>query len=170
MALLQTLPKIPDRFFDLADLTLSAVFKQAGKARRIDFVADQYPSVSIKNIEREKQGRSGQLAVQIRSPLQLCLQKWTKFLANGLNKSNLMEFLANGLNKSNLMEFLADRWGTDQCFPKKIGERKLFVTYGESCSKISIDTQGSISSSIVLELSSNQEEADTRMFLHYLHF
>ena len=99
MALLQTLPRIPDRFVDLADLTLSAVFKQAGKARRIDFVADQYPSVSIKNIEREKQGRSGQLAVQIR-----------------------------------------------------------------------IDTQGSISSSIVLERSSNQEEANTRMFLHYLHF
>ena len=157
MALLQTLPRIPDRFVDLADLTLSAVFKQAGKARRMDFVADQYPSVSIKNIEREKQGRSGQLAVQIKSPPQLCLQQWTKFLANGLNKNNLMEFLA-------------DRWGTDQCFPKKIGERKLFVTYGESCSKISIDTQGSISSSIVLELSSNQEEADTRMFLHYLHF
>ena len=150
------LPRIPDRFIDLADLILSALIKQAGEARRIDFVADQYPSVSIKNIEREKRGRSGQLAVQIRSPQQLCPRQWKKLLANGLNKTNLMEFLA-------------DVWGTDQRFARKIGERTLFVTYGESCSKISVDAQGSISSSIVLELCSNQEEADTRMFLHALH-
>ena len=64
------------------------------------------------------------------------------------------------------MEFLADVWGTDQRFAEKIGERTLFVTHGEICSKISIDAQGSISSSIELELCSNQEEADTRMFLH----
>ena len=67
------------------------------------------------------------------------------------------------------MEFLADVWGTHQCFAKKIGERTLFVTHGESCSKISVDAQGSISSSIVLELRSNQEVADTRMFLRALH-
>ena len=67
------------------------------------------------------------------------------------------------------MEFLADVWGTNQRFARKIGERTLFVTHGESCSKISVDAQGSISSSIVLELCSNQEEADTRMFLHALH-
>ena len=40
MAQLQTLPKIPDRFIDLADVILSAVIKQAGEATRIDFVAD----------------------------------------------------------------------------------------------------------------------------------
>ena len=156
MALLQTLPRIPDRFIDLADLILSAVIKQAGEARRLDFVADQYPSISIKNIEREKRGRSGQLSVQIISPQQLCPRQGKKFLANGLNKTNLMEFLA-------------DVWGTDQRFAEKIGERTLFVTHGESCTKISDDTQGSISSGIVLELCSNQEEADTRMFLHALH-
>ena len=156
MAQLQTLPKIPDRFIDLADVILSAVIKQAGEATRIDFVADQYPTVSIKNIEREKRGRSGHLAFQIRSPQQLRLRQWKKFLANGLNKTNLMEFLA-------------DVWRTDQRFARKIGERTLFITHGESCSKISIDAQGSISSSIVLELCSNQEEADTRMFLHALH-
>ena len=60
-------------------------------------------------------------------------------------------------------------WGTDQRFAKKIGERTLFVTHGESCSKISVDALGSISFSTVLERCSNQEEADTRMFLHALH-
>ena len=59
--------------------------------------------------------------------------------------------------------------GTDQRFAKKIGERTLFVTHGESCSKVSVDAQGSISSSTVFELCSNQEEADTRVFLHALH-
>ena len=114
MAQLKILPRIPDCFIDLADLILSAVIKQAGEARRIDFVADQYPSVSIKGIERERQGRSGQLAVRIRSPQQLCPRQWKKFLANGLIKTNLMEFLA-------------DVWGTDQRFAKKIRERTLFL-------------------------------------------
>ena len=48
------------------------------------------------------------------------------------------------------MEFLADVWGTDQRFAKKIGERTLFVTRGESSSKISVDAQGSISSLILV--------------------
>ena len=56
MAQVKILPRIPDRFIELADLILSAVIKQAGEARRIDFIADQYPSVSIKNIERERRG------------------------------------------------------------------------------------------------------------------
>ena len=56
MAQVKILPRIPDRFIDLVDLILSAVIKQAGEARRIDFIADQYPSVSIKNIERERRG------------------------------------------------------------------------------------------------------------------
>ena len=155
MALLQTLPTIPDCFIDLADLILNAVIKQVGNARRIDFVADQYPSVSIKNIERKKRGRTGQLAVQITSPQQLCPRQWKKFLANGLNKTNLMEFLA-------------DVWGTDRRFAERIGERAVFIAHGESCSKISVEAQGNIFSSIVLELCSNQE-ADTQMFLHALH-
>ena len=67
------------------------------------------------------------------------------------------------------MVFLADVWGTDQHFGKKIRERMLLVTHGESFTKISVDAQGSISSSVVLELCSNQEEADTQMFLHALH-
>ena len=90
MAQLQTLPRLPDRFIDLADLILSAVIKQAGEARRIDFVTDQYQSVSIKGIEYEKRGRSGQLAVEIRSPQQLCPRQWKKFLANCLKKTNLV--------------------------------------------------------------------------------
>ena len=106
MAQPKILPRIPDRFINLADLILSALIKQAGEARRIDFVADQYPIVSINNIKRERRGRLGQLAVQIRSPQQLCLRRWKKFLSNCLIKTNQMEFLA-------------DVWGTDQRFAEK---------------------------------------------------
>ena len=56
MAQGKILPRIPDRFIELADLILSAVIKQAGEARRIYSIADQHPSVSIKNIERERRG------------------------------------------------------------------------------------------------------------------
>lgn len=117
MALLQTLPRIPDRFIDLADLILSAVIKQAGEARRLDFVADQYPSISIKNIEREKRGRSGQLSVQITSPQQLCPRQWKKFIANGLNKTNLMEFLA-------------DVWGPTSALPRRSEKERCLLHMG----------------------------------------
>ena len=50
------------------------------------------------------------------------------------------------------MEFFADEWGTDQRFAKKTGEQTLFVTHGESCSKINVDAQGSISSNIVYKI------------------
>ena len=40
---------------------------QEGKARRVDFVGDQYPDISIKGIKRERRSNTGQLAVAITS-------------------------------------------------------------------------------------------------------
>ena len=134
MALLLTLPRIPDRFIDPADLILSAVTKQAGERRRIDFVADQYPSVSTKNIEREKRGRTGQLAVQITSPQQLCRRQCLTWFEQ------------------------------DQPPCRCVGDRPALCRedrHEQSCSKISVVAQGSIFASIVFELCSSQEEADT---------
>ena len=54
MAILQVLSKIPDRFSDLAEMVFNRILLQAGEATRVDFVGDQYPEISIKNIEREK--------------------------------------------------------------------------------------------------------------------
>ena len=157
MALLQSLTRIPDRFIDLAELILGTAVKQAEDATRIDIVADQYPAISIKNAEREKRGSAGQLVVQIASGQQMCPRQWKKFLSSGSNKTNLMKFLA-------------EEWATNhQMTTKMIGHRLLVVTHGETCTKISVDPRDHISVTVVEELCSNHEEADTRMFLHASH-
>ena len=55
MAILQMLSKIPDRFSDLAEMVFNRILLQAGEATRVDFVRDQYPEISIKNRERERE-------------------------------------------------------------------------------------------------------------------
>lgn len=57
MVLLQTMTRIPDRFEDLVELILSTVFKLAGEAKRIDFVADQYPLSLPRAQNTRKEGR-----------------------------------------------------------------------------------------------------------------
>ena len=156
MALLQGLTSIPERFSALAMMTLNTILRQSGQCTRIDFVADQYPTVSIKNAERERRGRDGQLIVKIESPNQRCPRQWSKFLASGCNKMRLVEF------------FVCE-WGNNQHYATMLGNRSLYVAHGELCTKIVVDVQGNISSSPVPELFSNQEEADTRMFLHAAH-
>ena len=71
IAMLQTLSKTPERFSELAEMIFKRILMQVGEARRVDFVGDQYPDISIKNIERERRSNSGQLAVAITSSQQL---------------------------------------------------------------------------------------------------
>lgn len=155
MALLQTLVKIPDRFSDLAEMVLKRMLNQAGEASRIDFVGDQYPNVSIKNIEREKRSSGGHLIVNITSPQQLCPRQWKKFMSSGKNKEGLLVFLVN-------------EWSTNQGYAQKIGGRKFFITHGNRCTKLEV-LEGRVHATEALELYSTQEEADTRMFLHASH-
>ncbi|KAL9977500.1 hypothetical protein ACROYT_G014908 [Oculina patagonica] len=79
IAMLQTARKIPERFSDLVVMIFKTILMQAGEARRVlDFVGDQYPYISIKNIERERRSNTGQLAVAITSSQQFCLRQWKK--------------------------------------------------------------------------------------------
>lgn len=155
MALLQTLSKIPERFSGLAEMVFNRILLHAGGARRIDFVGDRYPNISIKNIEREKRGRGGHLIVNISSPQQLCPKQWKKFMSIGSNKEGFMSFLVN-------------EWSTNQAYAQKIGNRTLYITHGNQCTKI-VATEDRIAATDVADLSTNQEEADTRMFLHASH-
>ncbi|XP_041369507.1 uncharacterized protein LOC121383502 [Gigantopelta aegis] len=56
MAVLQSLQHIPETFGELADKILDLVISIASryKCRRVDFVADQYPDICIKNAERAR--------------------------------------------------------------------------------------------------------------------
>lgn len=156
MAILQTMTTIPEKFSDLTDMVLNRVFTLAGDAKRIDIIADhgQYPDISVKNTERTRRGRDGELTIKITSPEQLCPHQWKKAMFSG--KSN-----------TNLMHFLSHEWATAR-FSEKIHHRSLFVTHGCNCTRITV-VEGRIISTLMQDLESNQEEADTRMLLHALH-
>ena len=76
--------------------------------------------------------------------------------------------MANGSNKTGLLNFLAREWSENAIYAEKIKEHTLFVTHGDNCTKLSA-SDGTITACTVLELCSNQEEADTRMLLHANH-
>ena len=76
--------------------------------------------------------------------------------------------MANGSNKTGLLNFLAREWSENAIYAEKIKEHTLFVTHGDNCTKLS-SSDGTITACTVLELCSNQEEADTRMLLHSNH-
>ena len=69
MALLQMLKakNIPETLGQLADVVLKNVIVIAvyNKSRRVDFVTDRYPAVSIKNAERLHRAASGTCTVSI---------------------------------------------------------------------------------------------------------
>ena len=56
MALIQMLVRVPDKFCYLTTLVFDTISTQAENAARIDFVGDQYPPISMKNVERHKRG------------------------------------------------------------------------------------------------------------------
>ena len=155
MAMLQTVVRVPDRFCELAEMVMSRILTEAGEAARIDFVGDQYPAISIKNTERNKRSRDGQLVVNVTNGQQLCPRQWRKFLANGKNKTNLLSFLLR-------------EWSENAVYAQKIKDRTFFVTHGDNCTKL-VAPNGSTTASDVPELCTNQEEADTKMFLHAEH-
>lgn len=149
MAMLQTLNMIPERFSQLAEMIFKRILMQVEEARRVDFVGDQYPNISIKNIERERRSNSGQLAVAIASSQQLCPRQWKKYLSCGRNKVCLLKFLS-------------EEWSKQE-YAERIGNRVMYVTHGNHCTKL-VAIDGRMTATDETELYTDQEEADTRCF------
>lgn len=94
MPLLQSLTNIPETFSELATLLFNTItMGQSESRQRVDFVADQYPAISIKNVERTRRSSKGTILVNITHGSQKCPRQWKKFLGDGRNKENLIEFL-----------------------------------------------------------------------------
>ena len=72
-------------------------------------------------------------------------------------------FLSEAHNKTMLIEFIAEEWKSNDS-KAMIGNKTLYVTCGEKCWKITRCV-----TSLVDELQSSQEEADTRILLHAKH-
>ena len=109
MALIQTIKHIPESFGAFVEVMLKRILSLASNARskRVDFVSDVYPDVSIKNIERSKRAGNGSTVIRILSPEQKVPRQFKKFLSVGKNKEALIEFfcqhLKNVRNLSNLI-------------------------------------------------------------------
>ena len=157
MALLQMLKakNIPETFGQLADVVLKNVIDIAvyNKSRRVDFVTDRYPAVSIKTAERLHRAASGTYTVSILGDQQKVPKQWKKFLSVGSNKERLVEFLVQ-------------HWRNVPC--SALQSTHLFATNKEKCYHY-YSNGDSVTVEEVPELECDHEEADTRMFLHAQH-
>lgn len=150
MALIQKL-KVSDQmtFGQIADAALSRVLQEGGNSRRIDVVFDVYNEISIKSAERERREEGESVTY--------------KNLTAGQKIKQFRNFLQNGQNKNSLIAFFNDYWRKPPS-REKLASKELYTTCGTKCYKLTADTVQE-----VIELSSGQEEADTRLLLHAKH-
>ena len=155
MEVLQSLASPPSTFGEVADRVLQIVINLAYKyaCKRVDFVTDRYPTISIKNIERSRRYSMGTQKISVYSKDQKTPKQWNKFLSDGDNKEALVEFLFSVWKDADLSSHEVD----------------IFVTHGKECHLLRY-ISGKTCMSIVPELSScDHEEADTRLLLHSKH-
>ena len=76
--------------------------------------------------------------------------------------------MSTGSNKEGLLNVLVHEWSTNQAYAQKIGNRVLYVTHGNRCTKLNA-FEGRMTATAAVDLHSTQEEADRRMFLHAFH-
>ena len=155
MAVLQTLPVIPETFGELATKLLTMVVNAASfyKCKRLDFVCDRYPRQSIKNLERARRTASGVQVIRIYSEQQKAPRQWKKFMSSGENKEELIKFIFSTWRKAN---------------PRLLKGVEVFLAHEEHCHRL-FDSNGEMMCSEIRELYCDHEEADTRMILHTMH-
>ena len=152
MAILQTMKINVTTFGELVHKLLTKIFKMAifSNAKRIDFVGDQYPVRSIKDLERNKRSEGGTFLVKIHGGQQRVLRQWKKVVSTGKNKEELMKFLFEAYKESS---------------PQLLKGVKVFITHREDCHKLT-ELPNTMICSHIEELTCDHEEADTRMVCH----
>ena len=86
-----------------------------------------------------------------------------KNLTAGKKIKQFNNFLLNGQNNNSLIKFFNDYWSKPSS-RHELSDKELYITCGAKCYKV---TANSVQD--VVELSSEQEEADTRLLLHAKH-
>ena len=149
MAIIQQFDANHKTFIELSKMVLKRVIQESNTSTRIDVVFDVYQQESIKNVERVNRGSGSGVRFKTIIPSHK-IKQWRSCLSESNNKTLLIEFITSD-------------WMTTNS--KVIIDRKtLFVTCGLNCWRIS-----NVGVSLVEELNSSQEEADTRMILHAKH-
>ena len=147
MALIRSNPGICDTYHELAFKLISAL---PNGYDRIDIVADTYREKSLKDPERARRGVAGKVIVQ--SSLSKIPRNFSEFLKNGENKTRLIQLVWDVIAR-NRIEIL-----------EQLKCNELLYSMDGICHKISSETIA-----VMQELSSNQEEADTKLLLHANH-
>jgi len=147
-ALLQSMVRLPHTFCALA----RAVFNSLPKAGVVHFVTDCYRHDSIKDVERSRRGSSA--TYQIGGRMTKVPRDFASFMLNAENKTQLIRFL---LAEWQLPEYA-------QC----LHGRTIFFVCEEMCYSLHSADGCSTVVSVVDQLCSSQEEADTRIILHCL--
>lgn len=155
MALVQALPKakIPATFGQLTEVILNRLISIAKQfnATRVDLVGDRYDDISIKGLERVRRAQSGQ-QYKIMSPDQKVPVLWKRFLSSGKNKQALQVFLAENLAQT----------------PGDL-ELTVVVALTSSVQRLQLLPNKPTAVSQLPDLTSDHEEADTRLVLHANH-
>ena len=149
MGLVQKLSGNNKTFAELAKYALSKVLHEGAQSSRIDMVFDVYLEESIKNAERCNRGSGSGIQFKQITPGHK-IKQWRKFFDSSSNKSSLISFIV-------------DEWKSSEN-REKFSNKILYATNKEACFKIRADGCEDIK-----DLTSSQEEADTRMLLHALH-
>ena len=149
MVLVQRLKGDHKKFSDVADSLFGMVLHEGASSKRIDVIFDVYRENSIKNTEREHRGAEYGNEFRNLQPDHK-VQQWRKFLLNPQNKKALTIFVTK-------------EWKQDK-YRRKLTDKVLFVACEEECHQISPEAAFTVE-----ELSSTQEEADTRILLHLSH-
>lgn len=150
MSFVQKLNGNDKTFRDLAKSLLKNVLREAEHSDRVDVVFVVYRETTIKNAERVNRGSGTGIRF--------------KDISSGHKIKQWRSFLSEAHNKTMLIEYITNEWKESEIVKVMIEGRTLFVTCGEMCWKID-----RVEASLVEELQSSQEEADTRMILHAKH-
>ena len=147
LAAIRTMTNLPETYEDFSWHFVGTLPKGF---QRYDIAADTYRSNSIKGGERNERGSSQR--VTIASTKSKLPRDFPTFMKNGENKTRLIEVISEVLRNN---------------FHKVLTELKCLVIYF-SKEDITYYLKGT-RVSIAAELSSSQEEADTKVILHCHH-
>jgi len=149
LALLQSIVRLPETFEGLA----MCIFSSLPAVQIMHFVTDNYVENSIKDTERVRRGTS------------------QTYLIGGNKTKPLRDFkmsMRSSDNKRQLTKFLLKEWQSDR-YAARLCDRTVFFVCERDCMCLTSEDGLTVTATSVLELVSNQEEADSRIVLHCLY-
>ncbi|CAB4012350.1 Hypothetical predicted protein [Paramuricea clavata] len=154
MIIIQQLPSVClATFGDISEYVLKRITSHSSKV--IYMATDHYYDCSLKGSERKRRASAGNIRVQINRRDQKPPKQFKKYLSDGSNKVDLVKFL------------LLD-WSDPERFREVIMGRVIFLIVECKAYRLQV-MENRVTSTPEEDLSSDQEEADTKMFLCCLH-